>query len=217
MSHPLHIDISLAGEPFYLLPQKAMFRPERRQLILSDVHLGKATHFRKKGIAMPAQSHLKDLDRLHYLLRLWQPQSCMILGDLFHSDYNREWLWFKSLLMEFPDIGFVLVEGNHDRLHESAYAIDNLLRAELLEEEHFIFSHHPLKDPWKLNVCGHVHPGLRLHGTAKQSMSLPCFYFNGKHFILPAFGHLTGLYLLEREEQSSYYLVADNQVIHFVQ
>jgi DNA ligase-associated metallophosphoesterase len=213
MSDTAHIEILLAGEPFYLLAHKALYRPLKNQLILSDVHLGKATHFRKMGIPMPAQSHLKDIDTLHYLLNRWQPETLVILGDLFHSDYNREWLWFKALLMEFPHVTFILVEGNHDILQDSAYNIPNLIKTELLEEEHFIFSHHPLKDCSKLNICGHVHPGLRLYGPAKQSVALPCFYFNNRHFILPAFGNLTGMFLLNQEEDSFYYLVMKNKVV----
>src|SRR4051794_39447624 len=97
---PSYLEIFLAAEPFYLLPQKAVYRPLQKQLILSDIHLGKASHFRKKGLALPAQSHLKDIDALHFLLNSWKPETVLILGDLFHSDYNREWLWFKSLLMQ---------------------------------------------------------------------------------------------------------------------
>jgi len=213
MNEEGYIEILLSGEPFYLLPHKALYRPLQRQLILSDVHLGKATHFRKMGIAMPAQSHLKDLDLLHYLLNRWQPQSVLILGDLFHSRYNREWLWFKSLLMQYPQVSFILVQGNHDVLHDSAYELPNLMKLDVLEEERFIFSHHPLPDPVQLNLCGHVHPGIRLSGSARQSISLPCFYHSQTHFILPAFGNLTGLYLLDREEGSSCYLVMQNSVV----
>lgn len=213
MSTVHYKEIFLKDEPFLLLPQKAIYRPLKQQLILSDVHLGKATHFRKQGIPMPAQSHLKDLDKIHYLLNTWKPATLVILGDLFHSDYNREWLWFKSLVMEFSSVEFILVEGNHDILPESAYEMPNLIKLHLLEEEHFIFSHHPLQDTLKINFCGHLHPGVRIDGRARQSMKLPCFYYNNRHFILPAFGNLTGLFMLEQEESSCYYLVANDRVI----
>jgi len=213
MSQAAYKEIFLAEEPFYLLLQKAIYRPLKKQLILSDVHLGKATHFRKAGIPMPPQSHLKDIDTLQYLLNTWRPDSLVILGDLFHSDYNREWLWFKALLMEFPQVQFILVEGNHDILPDSAYDLPNLIKLDILEEDCFIFSHHPLENAPKLNICGHVHPGIRIYGRAKQSVKLPCFYFNHKHFILPAFGNLTGLFLLEQEDASFYYLVTQERVI----
>ena len=213
MSTPTHHELFLSGELFLLLPQKALYRPGKNQLIVSDIHLGKATHFRKMGIPMPQQSHLKDLDALHFLLRNYQPETFVILGDLFHSDYNREWLWFRSLLMEFSAVQFILVEGNHDILPAAAYEIPNLKRVNVIEEDDFIFSHHPLADQPKLNFCGHVHPGIELKGYAKQYIKLPCFYLNKLHFILPAFGNLTGLFLLDKEEDAAYFIIANGRVM----
>ena len=42
-------------------------------------------------------------------------------------------------------------------------------------------------------LCGHVHPGVTLHGTAEQSARLPCFVLGRRRAILPAFGGFTGL------------------------
>ena len=213
MSDAFYKKIFLFEEPFYLLPQKAMYRPLKKQLILSDIHLGKASHFRKNGIPMPNESHLKDIDTLHYLVEKWSPATVLILGDLFHSSYNNEWLWFKSFIMEYPKVSFVLVEGNHDILKEGIYNISNLSKVDIIEEDHFIFSHHTLKGNKKLNISGHIHPGLILKGTAKQSIKLPCFYIDTTHVVLPAFGNLTGLYILEQLENANYYLVANNKII----
>jgi DNA ligase-associated metallophosphoesterase len=209
-----HLEIHLNGEPFLLLPQKAMFRPLKKQLILSDVHLGKVTHFRKQGLPLPGDSHVKDIDKIHFLIDKWEPQSVLILGDLFHSDYNKEWLWFKAVLLQYYYIEFILIEGNHDILDNDQYSMQNLLKAELLEDENFVFSHQPLKEQGKLNICGHVHPGIRIEGLAKQAEKLPCFYLSKTHLILPAFGYLTGLYMLEKEPASNYFLVTASRVIH---
>jgi DNA ligase-associated metallophosphoesterase len=210
-----YLEIVLQNEVFCLLPQKAIYRPSKNQLILADLHLGKVTHFRKKGIALPLQSHLKDLDLLHSLLNHWQPGSVIILGDLFHSDYNKEWLWFKSLLMHYPAVQFILIEGNHDILHETAYALPNLIKTEIVEEGPFIFSHHPLSQPGKINFCGHIHPGIKIFGMAKQAVTLACFCLRKNHFILPAFGHLTGLQVMEENEETKFYPVAHNRVVHY--
>lgn len=207
------LEIELTGEIFFLLPQKALFRPSKKQLILSDVHLGKGTHFRKQGLPLPVNSHLKDIDKLHFLIDKWEPQTVLILGDLFHSDYNKEWLWFKAVLQQYFYIEFILIEGNHDILDNNQYSMQNLLKAELMEDEHFVFSHQPLKEQGKLNICGHVHPGIRIEGIAKQAEKLPCFYLSKTHFILPAFGYLTGLFILEKEAESRYFLVTTNKVI----
>jgi DNA ligase-associated metallophosphoesterase len=208
------MEITLKGEKFFLLFHKAIFRPSSRQLILADIHLGKTSHFRKHGLPLPPQSHLKDLDKLRFLIAEWQPSTVLILGDLFHSQYNREWLWFKALLMEHPNITFILVEGNHDILPPAEYQLPNLLNADLLEEENFIFSHAPLEDiKNKLNFCGHLHPGIRLTGIARQSITLPCFYNTHRHFVIPAFGDLTGIIALEKEGGADIYPVTHETVV----
>src|SRR5690606_331301 len=113
---------------------------------------------------------------LAHLLRTWKPKSVLLLGDLFHSELNREWLWFEALLREYEKVQFVLVMGNHDILPEKAYKIPNLEKKMWHEEKRFIFSHAPLGEVSKLNICGHIHPGLEISGKARQSFRLPCFY-----------------------------------------
>lgn len=209
----IFLEVELEGELFYLLHNKALYRPSKKQLILSDLHLGKAAHFRKQGIALPTQAHIDDLERMAHLVRAWKPRSVLLLGDLFHSNYNREWLWFEAFLREHPKIEFTLVIGNHDILPDKAYQLPNMTRVSRLEERWFIFSHAPIDEPEKLNICGHVHPGYELEGPARQSYRLPCFYSNRRHFIMPAFGNLTGLYLMERIGDASYYLITRDTIV----
>jgi uncharacterized protein len=208
-----YLEIKLGEIHFFLLHQKAMYRPDRRQLIVADIHLGKASHFRKKGIAMPPQSHLRDIDRLQHLISAWKPEQVLLLGDLFHSDYNREWLWFKSLLLGNSNTTFILVEGNHDILPGKEYELPNLRKVNVLEEDELLYTHKPEDSAQRLNICGHVHPGLRITGLARQSFRLPCFYHRDNLFILPAFGELTGLYLLDRETGADYYLVTHETIV----
>jgi DNA ligase-associated metallophosphoesterase len=210
-----YLEIDLFGEQFFLLPQKALFRPLKLELILADAHLGKTTHFRSRGIPLPQEGLLRDIDMLHFLMNKWQPKQVLFLGDLFHSHYNKEWIWFKSFLDHYPATRFILVEGNHDILKDHHYERPNLSKTMLIEEEDLIFTHEPLQDPSKFNVCGHIHPGLRIEGLAKESVKLPCFCLSKTHFILPAFGHLTGLYLLEKEEDSTYFLVDGKRVLKY--
>ena len=136
------------------------------KIFLSDLHLGKVSHFRKQGIALFVNSYLKDFEVLHFLLHTLQPLSVLFFGDLFDNTYNREWLGFKSLLKEYAQVEFVLVEGNHDIMHERDYDIPNLSKTTFVTEENFIFSHHPLNQHIRINFCRHFHPGLHLAGMA---------------------------------------------------
>lgn len=210
-----HLEILLANEKFFLLPQKAIYRPAQQELILSDLHLGKAAHFRKNGIPLPTPAKSKDLEILQELINQWQPEKVTFLGDLFHSDFNQEWVLFKELLNQNNSIAFVLVKGNHDVLQKEMYNIQNLLLVDEVEDTEFIFTHYPLKKCEKINFCGHIHPALKIKGKAKQSITLPCFYYGYNNFILPAFGSLTGLCVLKPSNEATYYLLSLNKVVQY--
>lgn len=210
------LEIELGRENVLLLPQKAMYRESCDQLIISDLHLGKTTHFRKQGIALPEKGLLRDIDRLHFLLKLWKPKAVLLLGDLFHSDYNKEWRLFKALLEQYGQVQFVLVEGNHDILKKADYDLPNFIKTGYMEEEDFIFTHHPMDSVEKINICGHIHPGIYIEGKARQYVKLPCFYHNDQSFIMPAFGALTGLQIMKDVKDKKIYAVTEQEVIPLI-
>lgn len=197
-----------------LLPEKCMYWPTQKALLIADTHLGKITHFRKSGIAVPDRAAYRNLQRLETLLKSYKPDKVYFLGDLFHSELNTEWLAFKDLLRTYPHIHFILIQGNHDILHEVSYA--NLkfeVHTEPLKVGPFILSHEPLENCEGYNLCGHIHPGVRMMGAARQSMRLPCFYFGEKGGILPAFGEFTGLYILHPKKQNQVFIIAGSKVL----
>ena len=82
------------------------------------MHLGKATHFRKHGAAIP--SGKGDFKTLASLIQQWAPEKVIFLGDLFHSSRNADW----DRLCEFTHnqtCDFMLIRGNHDLLSEQDY------------------------------------------------------------------------------------------------
>ena len=117
----------LRGEPLTLLSEKAIIWKSRSILLVADLHLGKVTHFRKAGIGIPQLAETDTLERLAQLLLDYPVKEVWILGDLFHSSYNRAWDKFKTFVGQLKDIKFVLVKGNHDILNEKEYAELNLI------------------------------------------------------------------------------------------
>lgn len=120
-------EISLEGEKWLLLPEKAVYWKKQSMLILTDLHLGKAGHFRKAGIPIPAGVHQADLACLQKLIADYQPRKVLMLGDLFHSELNSEWQQFRTFLAQHKTYEFILVKGNHDILPEDAYHEPNLI------------------------------------------------------------------------------------------
>lgn len=194
----------------------AVYWKEERILFLADLHLGKAMHFRKKGIPAPLAVAEANLSRLEAVFREYLPERVLFLGDLFHSTYNAEWEAFAELCLAFPQIQFELVRGNHDILPDTMYQNMGLTVHEVsLNLAPFILSHEPLAaipTGW-YGLAGHIHPGVRLYGKGKQVMSFPCFYFGVHQGILPAFGAFTGLGMIKPEPGSQVFVLADGQVI----
>jgi DNA ligase-associated metallophosphoesterase len=202
----------LQGEQLHLLPEKAIYWPSQKTLLIADSHLGKIRHFRKSGIAIPGRAGYRNLTRLQDLLVQYEPRKVIFLGDLFHSEMNFEWLEFKAFLEKFKKIVFVLIQGNHDIFHELSYKHFEV-HQKPMEYGPFLLSHEPVENENSLyNLCGHIHPGVRMLGQAKQSMRLPCFYFGKKQGVLPAFGVFTGLHLLKPGKGDHIFIIAGSEV-----
>ncbi|MEM7297667.1 MAG: ligase-associated DNA damage response endonuclease PdeM [Bacteroidota bacterium] len=205
-------EIEIRGEKLLLLPQRALFWPKSKSLIVSDIHLGKAGHFRKHGIPISRKIHLTDLAILEELILEYNPKEVILLGDLFHSSENTEWTDFLRFLKIYENINFVLVEGNHDILDEYPSSLKVI---SILEREPFSFTH--IKEGHRLfNISGHIHPGVRIRGKARQGMTMPCFWFTEEHAIIPAFGQFTGIKKIKPSNGDKVFAVADQKVIELI-
>ncbi|MBX2906963.1 MAG: ligase-associated DNA damage response endonuclease PdeM [Taibaiella sp.] len=206
--------IETHGYTFHLLPEKALFLPHERLLVIADVHLGKARHFRKEGIAIPADTQADDYLRLAALFEKVNPAKVYFLGDLFHSTYNHDWINFSALIQQFPSISFTLIKGNHDIIDQRLFDDISVSVLDTLETTNLLFVHDvPDERPGdKLVIAGHIHPGISLSGSGRQSVTLPCYYKDGNVLLLPAFGKLTGLYKMPHTQRSQVYIILPDEV-----
>ncbi len=207
--------VEISGELFELLPNKAMFWPKMKALLLADLHLGKINHFRKSGIALPSKANDKNIEMLVDLIHQVKPDRVLCLGDLFHSHYNPEWEVFGEVIRHFSTISFELIMGNHDIMSEFQYQRKGVLLHESLVLANFVLTHHPLEGvpPGYYNLAGHIHPGVVLYGKGRQSLTLPCFHFGIRQGLLPAFGVFTGLARIRPAREDRVYVVLQDKVI----
>ena len=70
--------------------QRAIFWKSQKSLILSDLHIGKSAHFQKSGIPVPSSVLQNDLNRLEQLIHHFSAEKLIIVGDLFHAEYNKD-------------------------------------------------------------------------------------------------------------------------------
>lgn len=193
-----------------------MYWEEEKSLLVADLHLGKARHFRRAGLAVPLAVSEKNIEILESLLTEFNPERLLILGDLFHSSRNYAWDQFKDWLASHPQLEAILIPGNHDFHQREAYEVLGLS----VEEEPFIvgefaLSHIPLKEGMEgtYNLAGHIHPAVRLSGEGRQSMSLSCFYFGEWQGLLPAFGKFTGNGYVEVCEGDRVFVLVEDEVM----
>jgi len=205
------IEHSVEGNEFVFYPEKYIYDSSNDCVILSDLHLGKATHFRKNGIAVPKELGQDNLKRLHQILSLHKPKELLILGDLFHSNMNAEWEDFKAFRYHFSKTKFILVEGNHDSFGNKEYQKANIQVFAKLERQNILYTHEP-EESESFNCFGHIHPAIRLKGSALQSLRLPCFYMDNKRLILPAFGEFTGMHALKTTKKTKVFAIVENKI-----
>ena len=72
-------------ERLEFLPEKALWRPKGRELLIADLHLGKAEVFQAHGIPLPSDGDRGTLNPLLELCARVQPETLIILGDLVHG------------------------------------------------------------------------------------------------------------------------------------
>lgn len=209
--------ITIHNEELWLLPEKGIFWPREKTLILSDLHLGKSGHFRKSGIAAPAQINSAVLRDFESIILKYKPKEILILGDLFHSSANKEWFEFEDWRRRFNHITFVLITGNHDLLEDTFYEEADILWHKKFSKRSFCFVHN--KDALqsfpegRVVISGHVHPGVVIKGKGRQSVRLPCFYISENSITLPAFGLFTGLYAVRPDDVKQIYAIADEEIL----
>ena len=200
-------------QTWHLSAHRAIFWKEEQALIVSDLHLGKSTHFRKAGIAVPANIGQDDLYRLQQLITTYNPVQVIIVGDMFHSKENNDVNYFKIWRQQFAHISFKLVKGNHDILPDQLYEAMNLEVYDTYSIKAIHFVHEPCDGENGYTFSGHLHPGFAVDGGGRQRLRLPCFYFGRNCSILPAFGKFTGLAMLHPEEDEAVFVIAGDTVL----
>lgn len=214
------LQIEVGGSAFTLLASRAAYWPARRWLVVADVHFGKAATFRALGVPVPHGTTSDTLARLTRLIDQLQPTTIVFLGDLFHAreaHAPRTVALLREWRERHASLDLVLVEGNHDR---SAGASPPGLRihteSDPWQVDAFAFCHYPRFIEAAFGFAGHLHPAVRLHGRAADSVRLPCFWVRrgaAGLMVLPAFGGFTGGAVIDREEGDRVFAIAEDRVV----
>jgi hypothetical protein len=183
-------------------------------LVVADLHLGKATAFQARGLAIPEGDSAADLDRLRTICEQVAATRLLINGDLFHSPAGLtpeiEHLldsWRASL-----SIPVQLIVGNHDRaLRRLPTWLDPVAS---LEAAGFLLVHDPAEaPPDRPTIAAHWHPVAKIADGRRSSLRLPCFLARGELVVLPAFGSFTGGAVIAPEPGDRFFVAPAERVI----
>jgi len=214
------LEITLMDEVLWLLPEKAIYWPKHKICIIADLHIGKLSTFRKAGIGIPQEGEYENWQNLTHILLNYEVEICVFLGDLIHSDYNAECQILEEIIQQFPQVDFILTEGNHDVY--SKRELEKIEALRVMDEYRltpFVLTHIPMELPlagenidWH-NMAGHIHPAVRLVGKGRDTMRLPCYYCTEEQTLLPAFGSFTGSKNVKPSKSDRVYVCTGRKVV----
>ncbi|MCR9109391.1 ligase-associated DNA damage response endonuclease PdeM [Marivita sp. XM-24bin2] len=185
------LEFSFRSETLNALPSGALFWPAQELLVVSDLHFGKSARAARFGGAqLPPYETTETLTRLANDLATTKARRVICLGDSFDAPILQSALPEADLLTLTTlqaGLDWTWIEGNHDPgpvqlggTHRRSIAIGALQFRHIAD---------PIPTPGE--VTGHYHPKatLSLRGRA---LTRPCFLFDDKRLILPAYGAFTG-------------------------
>ncbi|MBV6656146.1 MAG: ligase-associated DNA damage response endonuclease PdeM [Devosiaceae bacterium] len=191
---PTHADVEVAGGSFVADRSGALYWPEERLLIVSDLHLEKGSSFARHRNHIPPYDTAVTLKQLRLLIDAYAPARVVSLGDSVHD--RKAWSRLgpddQAALTQMVGAvtDWVWITGNHDP--EPPQGIPGLSVSDLYVGS-AIFRHHPggpVHDG-ATEIAGHLHPAPRVVGRG-ASARRPAFVTDGMRMILPAFGAYTG-------------------------
>lgn len=183
---PLHF----AGHRLLLDPLGAVVWPDEHLIAVADLHLEKGSAAARRGQLVPPWDTGHTLDRLHRLLRTWQPRTVVALGDSFHDTNGpaRMASGDAARLRAMADAAhFVWVGGNHDPA--PTHGLPGLALDEWTHRG--LTFRHEARPGAGAELCGHHHPKAGAP-TRGGRVTRPCFVADARRIMLPALGAYTG-------------------------
>jgi uncharacterized protein len=188
-------EITVAGVALIADLAGALYWPEERLLIVSDLHLEKGSSFATRGMLLPPYDTAATLECLAGILSRHDARIVVSLGDNFHDrggparladadcarlsalQRGRDWIW---------------IAGNHDPDIEPGLA--GRIGGDFVKALAFgplVFRHEPAPVPSPGEIAGHLHPVARISRRG-HALTRRCFASDGERLVMPAFGAYTG-------------------------
>jgi DNA ligase-associated metallophosphoesterase len=184
------LEIEVTGEMLSMRACGALWWADAGVLVVSDLHLEKASAYAARGQMLPPYDTRAVLRRIAALVAELKPATVISLGDSFHDRRARPRMAADDVeavraLTSAAD--WVWVEGNHDPSppDDLGGRITRELRLGPLT-----FRHEPTPGS-RGEIAGHLHPCARVISRGRSVRSR-CFASDGEQMVMPAYGALAG-------------------------
>jgi uncharacterized protein len=184
-------EIALSGVAAVCDLTGALFLPDHRALVVSDLHLEKGAAFARRGQLLPPYDTLATLRLLEKVVTRYQPMTIISLGDNFHDRVGSALmpLPFREMIVSIAHgRDLVWINGNHDP--DGTTGLPGI-SADEIALAGLTFRHEPSLAHGKGEVAGHLHPSATVRRREK-SVRRPCFATDGNRLVMPSFGVTTG-------------------------
>jgi len=184
-------ELSVAGVTLMADLAGALYWPDERLMVVSDLHLEKGSSFARRGVLLPPYDTASTLERLAGTLSRHPVRTVIALGDSFHDQDGPARLTAadRARLLELQrGRDWVWIAGNHDPDppdRPGGVFVTSLGLWPLS------FRHEPTPQAQPGEIAGHLHPVARVSGRG-QIVTRRCFVSDGGRVVMPAFGAYTG-------------------------
>lgn len=184
--------IAIAGEAALCDMRGALYLPDMRTLVVSDLHLEKGSAFARRGQLLPPYDTGATLEKLSAVISDYRPSTVVSLGDSFHDGGGAGRLppaYREKLLSLMLGRDWIWVSGNHD---PDAPADLLGIVADEIAVGRLRFRHEPQEGAGAGEIAGHLHPGAVVVQRGR-AVRRRCFATDGDRLVMPAFGAYTGM------------------------
>ncbi len=185
------VPLSFAGHRLFVAGDAALWWPERRALLVADLHLEKGSFYAATGQMLPPYDSRATMEAIDALVERIRPETIYCLGDNFHDDEGEERLspCAAAILQRLTGaLDWIWIRGNHDREVSGRWGGRALAE---LEVSGLLLRHEAEPGEPRPELSGHFHPKLRMSVRGRR-IARRCFVRTETKLILPAFGSLTG-------------------------
>ena len=190
----------------------ALFHQQQRWLAVADLHFGFELSQRAAGNLFPLWGMQTIQHRMEELLREYQPDKLIILGDLIHD--RTAAAAFSEWIGELRGrVDVILISGNHDRYLGKRLEILPHWRVDGFCFHH---GHCEIESVEEVQVIGHHHPAQVVRDGAGLRLKLPAFVQNDHCWIMPAFSPWAAGAIWPQEGQSRIWLCSPTRIISMI-